>query len=164
MFPETDHSVQTVVYQFGILFCLKWHYLYLQIREIWFCQIKCFSYIRNSGLGRIFSCYNQQIFEWTKFLIARYSFSISSGVRMVRAIGLLIWNPQYTHEFVHELVIYRGINIEIVLPNRSSVYLRLRRAIGSRNFSAAGEISAIKSSTSQCDFPNARNTSASVFE
>ena len=35
-------------------------------------------------------------------------------------------------EFVHELVMYIGIYIEMVLPNRSCVYRRLSRAIGSR--------------------------------
>ena len=98
------------------------------------------------------------------FLMALYSFSISSGVRMVRAIGLLMWKPQYTHELVHEFVIYSGMNMEMVLPKRSSVYFLLRRAMGSRNFSAAGEMSAMKSSTSHFDLPRARITSASVLE
>lgn len=44
---------------------------------------------------------------------------------MVRAIGLLIWKPQYTQELVQELVIYSGINMEMVLPKRSSVYFCL---------------------------------------
>ena len=97
-------------------------------------------------------------------LMALYSSSICSGVRMVRAIGLLIWKPQYTQELVQELVIYSGINMEMVLPKRSSVYFLLSCAIGSRYFAAAGEMSAIKSSTSQCSLPRARSTSLSVLE
>lgn len=58
---------------------------------------------------------------------------------------------------------YSGINIDIVLPKRSSVYFLDRRAITSRYLSAAGDINAMKSSTSQCCFPNALLTSRSVF-
>ena len=36
--------------------------------------------------------------------MARYSFSISAGASMVRFMGFDMWNPQYTHELVHELV------------------------------------------------------------
>ena len=58
---------------------------------------------------------------------------------------------------------YKGMNIDIVLPKRSSVYFLESLAICSRYGSAAGEIKAIKSSTSQCCFPRALRTSASVF-
>ena len=54
--------------------------------------------------------------------------------------------------------------MEIVRPKRSSVYLRLSRAVVSRYGSAAGEISAMKSSISQCSLAKARRTSASVFD
>ena len=51
---------------------------------------------------------------------------------MVRAIGFSLWKPQYTQELLQELVIYRGMNIDIVRPNLSRVYLRERRAMVSR--------------------------------
>ena len=56
------------------------------------------------------------------------------------------------------------MNIDMVRPKRSSVYLRDRRAIISKYGSAAGESSAMKSSTSQCRFDNALLTSLSVLE
>ena len=56
------------------------------------------------------------------------------------------------------------MNILMVLPKRSRVYRRLRRAICSRYLSAAGDTSAMKSSTDRWLFERARRTSASVFD
>lgn len=55
------------------------------------------------------------------------------------------------------------MNIDIVLPKRSSVYRRDRRAISSRYGSAAGESSAMKSLTLQWLLPSARRTSVEVM-
>ena len=52
----------------------------------------------------------------------------------------------------------------MVFPNRSCVYFCDRRAISSRCGTAAGEMSAMKSSTSRRSFASALTTSASVLE
>ena len=56
------------------------------------------------------------------------------------------------------------MNMEMVRPNRSSVYLRESLAIVSRYGSAAGESRAMKSFTSQRLLARARRTSLSVME
>ena len=53
--------------------------------------------------------------------------------------------------------------MDIVLPKRSKVYCRLKRAIVSKYGVAAGDIRAMKSSRSQRSLPKARRTSLSVF-
>ena len=55
------------------------------------------------------------------------------------------------------------MNIDIVLPKRSSVYFLDSLAICSKYGSAAGDTSAMKSLTSRCSFAKARNTSLSVI-
>ena len=64
--------------------------------------------------------------------MALHSASIYCGVSTTR--GNLLWRlkPQYTHELVHELVMYIGMKIEIVFPKRLSVIALLLRAITSR--------------------------------
>ncbi|MDE5571588.1 MAG: hypothetical protein K2I86_06015, partial [Prevotella sp.] len=60
-------------------------------------------------------------------------------------------------------VIYNGMNIDIVRPNRFSVYFLDSLAICSRKGSAAGDIIAMKSLTSQRSLASARLTSFSVI-
>ena len=61
------------------------------------------------------------------------------------------------------MVIYSGMNMDMVRPNRSSVYFLDRRAMVSRYGSAAGESRAMKSLTSQRLLASARRTSVSFI-
>ena len=96
-------------------------------------------------------------------LMALHSASICSGVSTTRANLLCLLKPQYTQEFVQELVIYIGMKMLTVLPKRCSVSALLRRAIVSMYGAAAGEISAMKSRSSRCSLAKARSTSPAVM-
>ena len=65
-FLEADNAIKAMFNQFGILLGSERHDLYLQVTEIFFCDIQSGSEIRHAGLSGIFPGYEQKIFKRRK--------------------------------------------------------------------------------------------------
>ena len=67
-FLETDDPVEAVVAEFGIFLGLQWHYLYLDVREIFLGNVDRLCQIGDSSLGGILSRDQEDVLERSQLL------------------------------------------------------------------------------------------------
>ena len=67
-FLKADDAVQSVFFQLGVFLGFEGHHFYLQVAEVFFCDVQRFCQIGNTCLGGILSCYQQQVFKRAELL------------------------------------------------------------------------------------------------